>query len=156
MLPIRLDPMRELGNLQREMDDLVRRFFGGGRSETAGVIMPAINTFIREGTFHLEAELPGVDPEKLEVRLEGRDLVIHGERRSEKRDETTDYLIREMHAASFERRLTLPEGVNTDKAHANFRNGLLEITMPASKAAKGGRKLTIEGVTTGKTSKEVH
>jgi len=156
MLPIRIDPMRELSTLQREMDDLFRKFFGGGRPEVAGATLPAINTFIKDGMFHLEAELPGVDTDKLDVRVDGHDLVIHGERRVTRKDEKTDYLLQEMQENLFERRLTLPEGVNPDKAHAAYRNGLLEITMPVAKTGTTGRKLTIEGLKQGKESKEIH
>lgn len=156
MLPIRIDPMRELSTLQREMDDLFRKFFGGNRSTVAGTTLPAINTFIKEGMFHLEAELPGVDTDKLDVRVDGRDLVIHGERHMTRKNEKADYLIQEMQENLFERRLTLPDGVNPDKAHAAYHNGLLEITMPVTKTTTTGRKLNIEGLKTGKESKEVH
>jgi len=158
MLPIRFDPMRELGTLQREMDDLFKRFFGTSRDVgdmTAMTATPAVNSYIKDGVFHLEAELPGVDTDKLDVRMDGHDLIIHGERRSTHKTEDVNYLLKESSFSSFERRMTLPAGAEIDKAHANFKNGLLEVTVPIGKEEITGRKIPIEGITT-KKSKEIH
>jgi HSP20 family protein len=159
MLPMRWDPMRDLTTLQREFDDLFRRVFGVTRErggEAGLVVAPAVNSFIKDGTLHLEAELPGVNPEQLEVRVDGREVVIRGERRSGRSEEQADYLLRETRYSVFERRLPLPEGADAEHAHAAYRDGLLEITMPVTVAKPGGRKLVIEGMETGKKSKEVH
>jgi len=159
MLPMRWDPMRELNTLQREFDDLFRRVFGVTREkggESGLVVAPAVNSYIKDGILHLEAELPGVDPDQLEVRIDGHDVVIRGERRSGHAEEKADYLLRETRYSAFERRLPLPEGADVEKAHAACHEGLLEITMPMTVAKPGGRKLIIEGVPAGKKSKEVH
>lgn len=159
MLPIRFDPIRELSTLQREMDDLLKRMFGSTReSGEAGMLMasPAVNSYIKDGVFHLEAELPGVENDKLDVRLDGRDLVISGERRDTKKTEEANYLLRESRMSSFERRMTLPAGADTDKAHATYTNGLLEVTMPVKTPELSGRKIPIEGLPAGKKSKEIH
>ena len=74
MLPVRFDPMRELSTLQREMDDLFKRMFGSSRETGEGRFLttpPAVNSYIKDGVFHLEAELPGVDTDKLDVRMDG-------------------------------------------------------------------------------------
>ncbi len=159
MLPIRFDPIRELSTLQREMDDLFKRMFGSTRTiGEAGTLAasPAVNSYIKDGVFHLEAELPGVDADKLDVRMDERDLVIHGERRTTKKTEDADYLVQESRMSTFERRMTLPAGAELDKAHATYHNGLLEVTVPISKAQLTGRKIPIEGIESGKKSKEIH
>ncbi len=159
MLPIRFDPIRELSTLQREMDDLFKRMFGSTRTIGEGGALtasPAVNSYIKDGVFHLEAELPGVDADKLDVRMDERDLVIHGERRTTKKTEDADYLVQESRMSTFERRMTLPAGAELDKAHATYQNGLLEVTVPISKAQLTGRKIPIEGIEGGKKSKEVH
>lgn len=159
MLPIRFDPMRELSTLQREMDDLFKRFFGSSR-DTGEISLfttsPAINSYVKEGVFHLEAELPGVDTDNLEVRMDGRDLIIRGEKRTTHKSEDVDYLHHESRLSTFERRMTLPTGADIDKAHASYQNGLLEVTMPVTKAELSGRKIPIEGIKSGKKSKEIH
>lgn len=158
MLPTRWDPLRDLTTLQREFDDIVHRMFGSVREgeERLLTASPAINTFVKDGIFHLEADLPGVDTENLDVRIDGHDLVLRGERRSSKKGEQADYLIHETRFASFERRLALPEGVDIEKAHASYKDGLLEVTMPITVKEMGGRKIPVEGLGTGKKSKEIH
>ncbi len=111
MLPIRLDPMRELSTLQREMDDLFKRMFGSSREIGEGGMLtaaPTVNSFIKDGVFHLEAELPGVDADKLDVRMDDGNLVIHGERRTEHKTEDVNYLLKESSFSTFERRMALP------------------------------------------------
>lgn len=159
MLPIRWDHRRDLTSLQREFDDLFRRVFGmereaGGLAGT--VAAPAVNSFIKDGVLHLEAELPGVDAGKLDVRIDGHDVVIRGERRAGRTEEKADYLIQESRSSTFERRMTLPEGADVEKAHAVYHDGLLEVTMPIAVTGPGGRKLVIEGLEGGKQSKGVH
>lgn len=159
MLPVRFDPMRELSTLQREMDDLFKRIFGTRREAGEGGFLttsPAINSYIKDGVFHLEAELPGVDTDKLDVRMDGNELIIHGERSFSHKDEKVDYLVQESRLSTFERRMTLPPGVDIDKANASYHNGLLEVTMPVSKKEISGRKIPIEGIKAGKKSKEIH
>ena len=65
MLPIRWDPFKDLGSLQRDFDDLLRKTFGGTLTETGATtstLSPAINSFVKDNVFHLQAELPGVAP----------------------------------------------------------------------------------------------
>lgn len=159
MLPIRYDPIRELSTLQREMDDLFKRMFGSSREiGEAGMLtaVPAVNSYIKDGVFHLEAELPGVDTDKLDVRMDDRDLVIRGERRTSQKKEDVDYLLQESHLSTFERRMTLPAGADIEKAHATYQNGLLEVTVPVTRKELSGRKIPIEGIEAGKKSKEIH
>ena len=159
MLPVRFDPMRELSTLQREMDDLFKRMFGSRRSTGEGGFLttsPAINSYIKDGIFHLEAELPGVDTDKLDVRMDGSELIIRGERSSSRKQEEVDYLLQESSLSTFERRMKLPAGADVDKAHASYQNGLLEVTMPVTKKEISGRKIPIEGTKSGKKSKEIH
>ena len=159
MLPVRFDPMRELSTLQREMDDLFKRMFGPNRNTGVGGFLttsPAINSYIKDGVFHLEAELPGVDTDKLDVRMDGGELIIRGERTSSHRKEEVDYLLQESSLSTFERRMKLPSGADIDKAHASYQNGLLEVTMPITKKEISGRKIPIEGIKANKRSKEIH
>ena len=158
-MPIRFDPMRELSSLQREMDDLFKRMFGSSReagSVGALTAAPAINSYIKDGVFHLEAEMPGVDTDKLDVRMDNGTLVIHGERRTSQKSKDVDYLLQESSLSTFERRMTLPGGADIEKAHATYQNGLLEVTVPVSETKPSGRKIPIEGIKGGKKSKEIH
>ena len=159
MLPIRFDPMRELSNLQREMDDLFKRMFGSSSAVgNVGALAatPAVNSYVKDGVFHLEAEMPGVDTDKLDVRMDDGNLVIHGKRRSSQKKEDADYLLQESSFSTFDRRVTLPAGAEIEKAHATYQNGLLEVTVPITETKPSGRKIPIEGLKAGKKSKEIH
>jgi HSP20 family protein len=159
MLPIRFDPMRELSTLQREVDDLFKRMFGSNQEigeRSMLTTAPAVNSYIKDGVFHLEAELPGVETDKLDVRMDDGSLVIHGERRTTNKTEDVDFLLKESSLSTFERRMTLPRGADVEKAHATYQNGMLEVTVPINEVKMTGRKIPIEGVKGGKKSKEIH
>ena len=158
MLPIRWDPFKDLGSLQRELDGLLRETFGGGLTEagTAGTTLsPVINTFTKDHVFHLQAELPGVAKDDLDISIEENMLTIKGERKETTEKEERDYMLKESRYGSFVRRMTLPEGVNTDKIHATCDDGILEITMPIEKKAVSSRKVLVEGKE-GKKERKVH
>ncbi|MGO9061001.1 MAG: Hsp20/alpha crystallin family protein [Candidatus Binataceae bacterium] len=97
---------------------------------------PALESFLKNGNLVVRADVPGVDPKDVEVSVRGNVLTIKGERKEEKEVKSEDYIRREASYGSFERRMTLPEGANTDKITANFKNGMVEITMPMAKAVE--------------------
>ena len=104
---------------------------------------PSIESYIKEGNFVIHAELPGIDPKDVDISVVGDQLTIKGERKASKEAKREDYLLSEVHYGSFERTLTLPEGVRADNIRANYKNGILEVTLPAEKAALP-RKVTVE------------
>ena len=155
MLPTRWDPFRDLardfGILNREFNDLFRRNFGEEQGALAeGKRMPLINTYVKNDILHVDAELPGVKGDDLDVSVEGRTLTIRAEMTRESKVEEENYLLRESSTQTFLRRLELPETVNMEEIHANFEDGVLRLTMPIAKTIEG-RKIQIE---TGK--KKVH
>lgn len=159
MLPIRWDPIRDLGSLHREIDELFRRTFGSfGEPEREAPLMmaPKVNTFVKDGVFHLEAELPGIDRKDLDVSIEGQVLTLRGERKLSKETKDSDYLVKESSYGSFLRRMTLPEGVDSEKVHAAYDNGILTVTMPVTRKLAGGRKVTIEGGAAEANQKKIH
>lgn len=162
MLPIRWDPFKDLSVLHREIDDLFRRTFGsfGAERETAAegrtMMSPQVNTFVKDNLFHVQAELPGINKKDLDVSIDGRVLTLRGERRESKEVKEEHYLMRESRSGSFMRRLTLPEGVNTEKVHASYEDGILQVTMPMTQKVTGGRKVLIEGAEEAKRKGGVH
>ena len=158
MLPIRWDPFRDFGSLQRELDSLLRETFGGAlteKGEAMTTLSPAVNTFIKDDVFHLQAELPGVSKDDLDISIDENVLTIKGERKETKEKEERDYLVKESRYGSFVRRMTLPDGINSDKVHAVCEEGVLEITMPIEKKASTSRKVLVEGKE-GKKERKIH
>ena len=139
------DPFDDLRNMQKEMDGLFERFIGGGRSAGASMETwtPAVDSYVKDGKLTLKAELPGIDPKDLEVTVMDRDLVLKGERKSEKREKENEYTYQEISYGSFERHFRLPEGAKMEDLKATFTNGILEISVPVP-ALPEAKKVTIE------------
>ncbi len=159
MLPIRWDPFRDLSTLHREIDSLFRRTFGSleeTESEATLLMSPKLNAFVKDNVYHVEAELPGLNREDLDVNIEGNILTLRGERKMSKERKEEDFLLRESQYGSFLRRLTLPDGVDSDKVQAKYDNGILMITMPMTKKLTGGRKVLVEGGAGKLGSKNIH
>ena len=137
------DPFEDLRSMQHDMDRLFDRFIGEVPGERSTLWVPSVESYTREGHLVFKTELPGVDLKDLDVSINDRELVIKGERKSEKGAKEEHYAYREIVYGSFERRFVLPEGVKTDELKAKFTNGILEITMPAPAVSKA-RKIEIE------------
>jgi HSP20 family protein len=133
-------PMRELERFRREFDDMFARFLGGRETALSG---PPIESFVDGDRLIVRADLPGVDPKDVEVTVTGNILTLKGTRRYEHESKERDFIHREVSYGSFERSLTLPEGIKAEQVKASYRNGVLELTvpMPQSMAA---RKVPVE------------
>ncbi len=141
-------PFRELGRMEREVEDLFGRFFrdwpfprlfGEGRG-----VAPAVDLLDKKDAVVLRADLPGLDQKDIEVSVEEGLLTIRGERKGEEAVKEEDYYCCERWAGSFERSLTLPAGVDAEKIKATFKQGVLEVRLPKVEKAKG-KKIEIKG-----------
>jgi HSP20 family protein len=108
---------------------------------------PTIEMFYTEGAIVVRAELPGVDKEQVKAEIVEGALIIQGERKYEKEATKKGYFTTECAYGTFYRRIPLPEEVKVNEAKAVFKNGILEITIPApALEAKPARKLEITAV----------
>lgn len=145
----RWNPWRELSELEREMSDLNRRFFGGGwfgpsTRRTDGAWSPALDVFAREGDLVVRAELPGVDPEKdVEISFQDGALMIRGERRFEEKTERDNFYRFESSYGSFQRSIPLPPGLKAEDVRATYENGILEVVIPKAGQLTGAKKIPI-------------
>lgn len=147
----KIDPLRELSTIQREMDDFFRRTFGSltpaslfrREGEFSGEMYPQMDTYMKGNKFIVNVDLPGIDPKDVHIALTGNVITIKGERKAVVDEKKEGYLFHETSWGLFERSLTLPEGVDTSKIHASCTNGVLELMMPA-KAEALPKKVTIE------------
>jgi HSP20 family protein len=140
LLPLR--PFRDLERWARQFEPRLPRWFEeytDGEQE----YLPAIDSYIKDGTLTVRADIPGLEPKDIEVSVLGNVLTIKGERENKKEAKTEDYIKREVSYGKFERRMTLPEGAVTDKIRAMFRNGVVEVTMPVGKEL-AGKKVLLE------------
>ena len=93
-----------------------------------------------DNAYEVSAELPGLDEKNVEVKVTNGVLSIRGEKQEDKEEKKKDYYVRERSFGSFERSFQIPDGVDTDKIEAVFRQGVLKVTLPkkpeVQKAAK--------------------
>jgi len=106
-------------------------------------LVPAVESFVKDGNLVVRADVPGMDPKDIDVSILGNVMTVKGERRSEQEVKKEDYLRREVSYGSFERRMTLPEGAAVDKVKATFKNGVLEVTLPMAREAVA-KKVPVE------------
>ncbi len=135
-------PMRELERFERHMEDLFDRFFREPFFRPwawerpfwrAEEWTPAIEGHVENGNLIVKADLPGIDPKEVSISVQGNQLTIAGERKREAKEEKEGYLYEELAYGKFARTITLPAGVDTEKIKATYKDGVLEITMPAPK-----------------------
>jgi HSP20 family protein len=85
--------------------------------------------------YHLSIAVPGVDPKEVQLNLYGNNLTISGEHKSIDNRKKADYLHQEFSYERFARKIVLPEGVETSKLTAEYKDGVLEVTAPLSESA---------------------
>lgn len=128
----RWDPIRELERFHEEMDRIFRGL-SGGRSVPVqtDVTCPFAVDVLEDGErVVLKAELPGVNPKEVDIRVEDNVLTISGEKRLEHEDKKDNYLRIERYYGKFSRGFTLPPYVDAGQISAEYKDGVLTVTLP--------------------------
>ena len=139
---ITYDPFRELRALQDEVNRVFSGSFNRGGSESGmmrGAWNPSVDIFENKDQIVLEAELPGLKPEDVNISIENNVLTIHGERKFEKKDEGDNFHRVERSYGSFTRSFTLPPTVSSENVEAVFDNGILRLALAKREEAKPRR-----------------
>jgi HSP20 family protein len=95
-------------------------------------VTPAIDIVEKDKAFEVTAELPGLDAKDIDVQLANGMLTIKGEKQEEKEEKTKDRYVSERRYGSFRRTLQVPAGVDAEKIEANYKSGVLTVTLPKS------------------------
>jgi HSP20 family protein len=103
--------------------------FASSFPETRENWIPAVDILEKEGTLILRAELPGMTEKQIELKLEGNTLTLKGERKLENEDKKDNYHRVESFYGSFTRSFRLPETVDLEKISADYKNGVLTVTI---------------------------
>lgn len=135
---IRWQPMNDLVSLRDAMDRLFEDSFVTPRSWIGGQGMtdPSLDAYETANDVVVKAALPGIKPEDVDITLTGGLLTISGETKEETEQNDKNYIRRERRYGSFSRSVSLPEGLNGDKADAKFENGVLTLSIPKSEQIK--------------------
>jgi HSP20 family molecular chaperone IbpA len=151
----RREPLDRLEELRAELARLLEagpfEIFPFGRPlrsllATSEFALPRVDVFERAGNLVVNAELPGVRKQDIDLRVEDGDLVLQAERQAEREVKDEHYYRMERRVGRLSRRLPLPDGVQADQIHASLTDGVLEVTIPMPKAAPASaQKIAIAG-----------
>jgi HSP20 family protein len=148
----RPSPFGELLTLRRAMDrlldeDLFRPVATSDEAAGSRLLLPLDVTTTPDALL-VEAALPGVKPEEVEITVENGTLTITGGTAQEHLEEGASHLLREIRRGSFSRSLSLPNGLEPDKAEATFEHGVLRLRIPKAEQVKP-RQIRITAVSDG-------
>jgi HSP20 family protein len=136
---IRWEPMREMMTLRDAMDRLFDDAFTRPWSlhnGERGMGLPAVDMYQTDDDVVVQVAIPGIKPEDVQISVTGDTLNIKGASKEESNTKEKAYHIREQRWGSFERTLSLPTAVKSDKAAAEFENGVLTVTLPKAEVVK--------------------
>lgn len=132
----RTNPLGELISLRQAMDRLFDDSLVRPRTYWSDEYQLALDIQTTPDTLVVEAAMPGVKPEDVDISVLGDTLTISGSSRDEQSKEEEGYTYREIRRGSFSRTVTLPGGLKTDAAQASFENGILRLTFPKAEEAR--------------------
>jgi HSP20 family protein len=127
----RWEPFRGLEYLQREMNHLFDRFLPDGNGELRSLaFMPPAEMEETDDTILLNLEVPGMEAKDLDIQVTESSVLVKGERKSESRQEEKGLVRSEFHYGRFERTIPLPAHIQTTNVQADYKNGMLHLTLP--------------------------
>jgi HSP20 family protein len=132
-------PFSLLRRFAEDMDRVLGEV-GSGNSLEKAAWVPQIETEQRDGRLMVKVDLPGAEPEDIEVDIDDNTLVVSGERRQEQTERRGDVQIRERVYGRFYRAIPLPEGADTSRVEAQLKNGELDIEIPLREQQQHDRK----------------
>jgi HSP20 family protein len=142
MTLVKFNPASELSNIDKKLkkffEDFDSPFMGewGLKPFNSNIFTPRVDVTEDNDNLYVHAEVPGVDKNDIKVNLVGDVLTISGEKKIEQKDETKNYYRIERNFGAFSRSFTLPSEIITDKITADYKDGVLKITLPKTEEAK--------------------
>ena len=138
---VRWNPLSEMSLLQNHMNRLFDTALQGWPGESNGTTQwtPVADIYESENELVVNLDLPGVDPQMVDIRVENNVLSIRGERQFEDKQNKENFHRVERSYGPFARSFTLSTAVDADKIRASYKSGVLSITLPKAEAAKPKR-----------------
>jgi HSP20 family protein len=138
---VRWNPLNEMSLLQNHMNRLFDTALQGWPADSNGTTQwtPAADIYEAENELVVNLDLPGVDPKMVDIRVENNVLSIRGERQFEDKQNKENFHRVERSYGPFARSFTVSTAVDGDKIRANYKSGVLSITLPKAEAAKPKR-----------------
>lgn len=136
-------PLQEMDRMFEDLDKTFKQFFGEPLMrrrkgfKRPAFRSPAMNIKDEGDRYEINAEMPGIDKDDIEVEIRDDRVKISGETKEEKEEKEEDFVRRESGYRSFYRELPMGDEVISDEAEASYNNGVLEITLPKREKKKG-------------------
>jgi HSP20 family protein len=147
----RWNPLLDLRSMENEMNRMLRRsrpwLIGSEEGLATTAFAPPVDIYEDDNKLTLKLQAPGIDPNDLDVHVEGNTLSISGERKFEREEKEENFRRIESQYGSFCRTFSLPASADTDKINADFHNGVLKIDVP-KRAESKGKQIKIGGAKT--------
>jgi HSP20 family protein len=123
------------GLWNRDFEEFFEDFLEPSWTETLGFRRwtPRVESYHKNGSYVIKADLPGVDPKDIHVTVEGDHLIIQGERKMDRETKRRDFRRREVFYGAFQRSVPVPRGLKAEAMKAKYHDGVLEITAPVEK-----------------------
>ena len=123
--------------INRSFDNMLNSFFEDMNFDTqkSNLWRPTMDALELEKSFELSFSLPGFEKEDITISVKKDTLNLKATKAEVKEDESVKYLAREIARGSYERNIELPENVNTDKISAEYKSGILTLSIPKTKEA---------------------
>lgn len=139
--------------MMRRFTDEMDRWFGELREHgETGIWSPSIDVRDKGNNLIVNADLPGLAKDDVKVQVTDEGLLIEGERKQEHEERQEGYYQRERSYGAFRRLIPLPQDANIEQAKAQFKDGVLEVTVPIPEAARRRREIPIEAAPKTRTS----
>lgn len=136
----RKEGFADMENIQSEMNRMfnssLSRWFDDDRGLLESVWSPAVDIHESKDDIVVTADLPGVTKDDVDVSVHGDTLMIKGEKKQEKEEKDKDFVRTERFYGNFSKSITLPCEVDVAKADANYKDGVLKLTLPKKEDAK--------------------
>ena len=152
----RPSPFGEMLTLRQAMDRFFDDDYRPSRWLSGGLDGPALPLDVTTDaeSLTIEAALPGIKPDDVDITLENGTVTITGKTADERRAEEGSYVLQEIRRGSFSRSVTLPTGLEPDKARATFENGILRLEIPKAEQVKP-RQIKISTVSNGHAERSI-
>jgi HSP20 family protein len=134
----RYEPFREMISLRDAMNSLFQESFVRplGMAGDGNAMMFPLDVLEDENEFIVRVSLPGMNPEDVHITVHGNDVTIRGEIKADEERRESQYHIRERRHGVFQRTVSLTAPISSEKAQAQFENGVLSLTLPKAEEAK--------------------
>ncbi len=134
--PFFKNPWEEFDRFRKKMDLILQEVGSEANGYASANVFPSLNISEDDNELFIRAEVPGVNPEDVDISLEEDTLTLKGERKPDKLNDEASYHRRELEYGKFSRAISLPTRVNKEAVEAKVENGLLTITLPKAEEVK--------------------